>query len=366
MNEKRTDLKAVLRELAAEDSGNAGPHVGLKRLIAYRRGTLPATEREALQEHLSFCSRCTGLLRELRDFEAASSQTDAAGPPSLREQAWASLVQQLPRLSSKPPTIRPITAGRQTPKARHVPRFLYAAAASIALAVAGLSLWAVVTTQQEDGRVARLEQRLEAREESLDAVRRSLEETERRLGEASGQIQRLENEKTERAAVSSADRGQDARQIDELTARVAELSSALAELRRGAQPERIAVASRTIELSAGPRYALRGEQPSELQGGGAVNPVAVAPQPGRFTVAVKLADHPAYGEYRFEVLDRKGEVLWSGRRPGKALLGDAGTSVSINGLAPGLYRLRIEGLQAERTDLLGEYLLEVSFNPAPS
>jgi anti-sigma factor RsiW len=76
VNEKRIDLKAALREIAGEESGGAGPHVGSKRLIAYREGTLPPAEREAVQEHLSLCKRCTGLLLELRDFE------DAGGPSS--------------------------------------------------------------------------------------------------------------------------------------------------------------------------------------------------------------------------------------------------------------------------------------------
>lgn len=357
MNEKRTDLKAALRELAAEDSGDVGPHVGLKRLTAYREGTLSTGEREALQEHLSLCSRCTGLLRELRDFEAATREAGAAGPPSLQEEAWASLVRHLPRLSGKPPAIRSITAGRRVPMAGGIPRFLYAAAASLALAVVGLSSGAVITSQQEGRRVARLEQRLQEREDALAALRRSVAETERELGAARGQIRRLENEQPERAAAAP--------RIEELTARVAELTSALAELRRTARPEPIVLAAREIELSVAPRFALRGQQPSELQGGGAVNPVQVAPRPARFTVSVNLANHPPYGEYRFELLARDGEVLWSGRRPGKAVLGDAGTSVSVNGIGPGLYRLRIEGLREDRTDLLGEYLLEVAFGPAP-
>lgn len=366
VNEKRTDLKAVLRELAVEDSADIGPHIGPKRLIAYRQGTLPAAAREALQEHLSLCPRCTTLFRELRELETAAPEAAPAGLQPLQEETWASLVRQLPRLSSKPPTIRPIAAGRQAPKARPTPWFLYAAAASLALTVVGLSWWAAVTAQQEDRRVARLEQRLEAGEESLNAVRRSLVETERQLGVARGQIQKLESEKTERVVVSSADRGQDARRVEELTARVGELSSALAELRRTAQPQQVAAATRPIELSIAPRFALRGQKPSELQGGGAVNPVLIASQIGRFTVAVSLANHPNYGEYRFELLARQGEVLWSGRRSGKTILGDAGTSVSVTGIGPGLYRLRIEGLQDDRTDFLGEYLLEVSFSSAPS
>jgi anti-sigma factor RsiW len=347
-----------VNENRAEDSADVGPHVGLKRLTAYRQGRLPAQDREALQEHLSLCPRCTGLLRELRDFEAAARDTGAAGPPSLREEAWASLVRHLPGLSSKPPTIRPISAGRQVPRANRVTRFFYAAAASLALAVVGFSLWSAITSREESRRVARLEHRLQAREEALAALRQSLAKTEHQLGEVRGQLRRLETEKAERAA--------DAPRIEELTARVAELTTALAELRRTSQPERTVLASKEIDLSVSPRFALRGQKPSELQGAGTVNSVRVAPPAGRFTVSVNLAHHPTYGEYRFELLARDGEVLWSGRRPGKGLLGDAGTSVTVSGIGAGLYRLRIEGLREKRTDFLGEYLLEVSFNPAPS
>jgi len=91
VDENRIDLKTALRELAAEESEDMGPHAGLERLIAYRRGTLPAAEHEALQEHLSLCKRCAGLLLELRGFEAASAGGVAAGPESLRQDAWESL-----------------------------------------------------------------------------------------------------------------------------------------------------------------------------------------------------------------------------------------------------------------------------------
>lgn len=320
MDEKRIDLKAALRELAAEESGKAGPHVGTKRLIAYRQGTLPAEEREAIQEHLSLCSRCTGLLRELRDFEAAVAEADP-GPEPLRQEAWESLAQRLP-----PP-----------PRARRIPPLFYAAAALL-LAVLGLSFWAAVTVQRSRQRLTSLEQRLEEREAALA-------ETERQLEAARGQLQ---------------SRGQTVAQVEELETRVAELTSALEEIRRNLpEPggERIAA----VEVSVAPRFALRGQEPSGsgfLQGKGAVNPVRL-PEEGRVTLALSLSGHPVYGEYRLELVDSSGEVLWSGRRPGRSLLGDAGTSVSVNGLEPGDYRLRVEGLSPERTELLAEYLLQV-------
>jgi hypothetical protein len=323
-----------------------GPHVGLKRLIAYRQGTLPAAEREDLQEHLSLCERCTGRLLELRDFEAAAAGGGAAGPESLRQEVWESLERRLPRQGS---AIRPIAAAAQREAPRRLPRFAYAAVAALLLAVAGFAVWSAVTAQQDR---ARLEERLAEREDALGAVQRSLAEAERQLD--------LERERVEPAG-----------RVDELEARVAELTSALEELRRTTRApekrEQTAAASQQIALSVAPRFALRGQEPTGsglLRGGGAVN--SVPAQGDRIGVELTLADHPVYSEYRFELLDRNGQVLWTGRRPGKSLLGDAGTKVSIQGLGQELYTLRIEGLRPDRTDLLAVYLLEVTRTGEPA
>lgn len=338
MAEKDIDLKAALRELAAEEPGEAGPHIGLKRLIAYRQGALPAAEREAVQEHLSLCPRCTGLLRELRDFEAASARGEA-GPEPLRQEAWDSLAQRLP---AKTPEVRPLAgvARREMPRLQRFSSLLMVAAALLLVGI-GLSVWAVITAQQGRQRLMRVEQRLKEREETVAALQSSLAKAERQLKAAQGQLQTLEKERNQ-------------------------LSSAVEELRRTRQaPEgrdRLAATPQGIELSVAPRYVLRGHQaPASglLRGDGAVNPVRMPPPGGRLTVALSLADHPVFEEYRLELVDRDGEVLWSGHRPGRALLGDAGTSVSIKGISLGRYRLRIEGLSPDGGDLLAEYLLEI-------
>jgi hypothetical protein len=340
VDEKRTDLRAALRDLAAEESGDAGPHIGLKRLIAYRQGTLPAAEREALQEHLSLCTRCTGLLAELRDFEAASARGDAAGPESLRQEAWDSLARRLPGIT---PAVRPVAT--LAPRRRPVSYLLYSAAAALLLAVIGVAVWSAAAVRQER---ARLTQRLEEREEALAAARRSLADAERQLAAARGSIQDLENKRT-------------GGREEELEARVAELTSALEELRRTARAPgggdgQLAASSRDIDLLIAPKFALRGEKESEFLRASTMNRLR---QADRLTAALQLGSHPVYGEYRFELTDKNGEVLWSGRRPGRSVLGDAGTSVSIRGLGPGRYWLRVEGLYPDRTALLAEYLLEV-------
>ena len=155
MDEKRTDLKAALRELTAEESADLGPHAGLKRLIAYRRGTLPTAEREALQEHLSLCRRCTERLLELRDFETASARGDAAGPETLRDEAWESLARRLP---SKVAAVRPIAAASRGREPRlRAARFVYGVAAALLLIAIGLSVCAMVPVRPERLQRARLE-----------------------------------------------------------------------------------------------------------------------------------------------------------------------------------------------------------------
>lgn len=319
---------------------NSGPHPGTRRLIAYREGTLPEAERDALQDHLSLCPTCTGLLRELRDFEAAAAGAVEAGPERLRQEAWESLADRLPRLPGKAPAVRMLPAAS----------WVYAVAAVLLLAALGLSIWSTVMVRRERRRLAELEQRLAEREAALSEAQRTLAETERRLQAARGRIEDL----------------QDARPLKtreaELEARIAELIGDLEKLRRAPRepggPDRLTAGPQQIDLFVTPLFTLRGQEPehSFLRGGGAVNPVA---QADRLALAVDLSAHPAYAEYRFQLLDQDGKVLGTGRRPARSVLGDAGTTLSVAGLSPGSYRLRIEGLSPGRAELLGEYLLEV-------
>lgn len=317
----------------AASTGVAGPHPGPKRLIAYREGRLSAAEREALQEHLSLCPHCTGQLRELTAFAAAAAGAVEAGPEALKREAWDALSRRLPRSA---PKVRPIV---RVPARRPRVGYVQAIAAGLLLAALGLAAWSMLRARDEGRQAAEVALRLREREAALA-------EAERQLRSARGRIESLESRPGEAA----------------LEARIAELSAALEELRRqlrqAGDRDRIAAAGRQIDLAATPRFALRGQEPEDgfLRGGGAANFV---PPAERILLAVATTDPPAFPEYRFELLGPKGEVLWSGHRPGSAVLGDAGTTVTLSGLGPGRYRLRVEGISAERTELVGDYLLDV-------
>ncbi|HYH44218.1 MAG TPA: zf-HC2 domain-containing protein, partial [Thermoanaerobaculia bacterium] len=246
-------------------------HAGTKRLIAYREGTLPEAEREALQEHLSLCPRCTGLLRDLRDFEAAAAGAVETGPEPLRQEAWESLVRRLPRETKTPPAVRPaptLPARRQP-----VASWVYAMAAALLLAAVGFSIWSAVMVRQERRRLADLEQRLEERESALAEAQRALAESERQLQAARGRIQGLQKDQPDTLP--------DTRET-ELEARIAELTADLEKLRRTPRapggPDRITAGPRQIDLSVAPRFALRGQEPGDgvLRSGGAVNPLRQA------------------------------------------------------------------------------------------
>lgn len=302
---------------------STGPHIGTRRLIAYRQGTLPESERDAVQEHLSLCTRCVGLLRELRDFETGTESGAEDGPEPLREEAWASLVRSLP---AKPPATRPATP-LPRPRASYLPYAAIAAIAALLLAVAGLAF----LLQAERQRLANLERRLAAREEALSSLQRSLADAGHQLDQA---------------------RGRNSGREAELEARISELTAEIEGLRRTSKaPDRMALAE--VEVSLAPRFILRGQESSGLlREGGEANRVRI--QNGRVTFALKVPDtRPVV---RFELADRAGRVIWSAGRPIESVLGDDGTSVTIAGLTPGRYRLRI-GMPEDTEDT--EYILDV-------
>ncbi len=124
-------LRAGIRALAAEDRRGLEPHPSPDELLAYSAGDLSEVERERLQDHLARCPECTRTILDLESFP---------GVEPVREEdrlADFDLAAEWRRFQSQAdagPAPR-----RASPFASA--RFAYALAASLLLAVIGLSVW---------------------------------------------------------------------------------------------------------------------------------------------------------------------------------------------------------------------------------
>ncbi len=330
-------------------------HPRAGRLIAYREGRLAEGERATIQEHLSLCRRCSTLLLELRAFEQGTNATEELptengdddgsreGNPvdSNREEAWLALRRRLP---PAPPAAR-----HHLPASSRRPREPWLATAATVLLVVSLGLaarWAVLLQRERQQSVA-IELRLAEQASALVAAQRSAAEAARQLDEAQERLSRLQ------AGPSGTERADRERRLE---ARIVELSQALERLRQRVE---VQGGGPGPELAVTPRFSLRGQTSREpyLRPGGAGNPL---PWAERWTLAVDTAAFPLFPDYRFELAQPDGTLLWSGRRPASAVVGDAGMAITLAGLVPGRYELRVEGLSSRRTELLGEFRLDVA------
>jgi hypothetical protein len=154
-----------VRAIYRQPDGSADHHPDTEELIAYVNGTLPSTERDAIERHLSECDRCAEVLSDARDFFDAPRE----GEPELSEiesaGAWRSLARRLP------------TGHASSSSA--VPRSTLALAASVVVAV-GLGV-ATVQLQRENRDLQSLLTTRETRLQELEAANRELQESGSRL-----------------------------------------------------------------------------------------------------------------------------------------------------------------------------------------
>lgn len=175
MDRDKPPFDPALKELAARDRRNLGPHPTPEQLAAYHARELPAEKVERIKDHLALCHECSALLLDLADFESPEPSPDA---PALTDEdvdtAWQDLRARLARegVPLEPPTapvkpvpslVAPVEAQFATPSpevqttapepsgtvvplqrpelARRSPRLAYSLAAVFFLATVGLSIW---------------------------------------------------------------------------------------------------------------------------------------------------------------------------------------------------------------------------------
>ena len=129
-----TDPEAELKTVVAGLAAGKGSHPSEDDIAAYHAGTLPPDEAALLQDHLVACPECTNLLLSLEDFTREAEPAPAAEIAA----AWEGLRARLPVRHSPPAPSLP-GPRRSRPSSRRASPWLSALAASLLVAVVGLS-----------------------------------------------------------------------------------------------------------------------------------------------------------------------------------------------------------------------------------
>lgn len=285
----------------------------------YVRHGLAADERRAFQEHFFACDECFEQVQTTARFVAGVREASRAGVLTAER------------------------AGRPRPTSRLLPAFLKqgwlaqwarpAAAASLLVALALVSLWAL-SLRRQNQRLA--EQTAGQKDEQTAEQGRAAE----RLRDLEAKIRELE-------AGDSASR----EEKESLTQEVGRLKEQLAATERERETY---LAQRTrpeVNVPVRNIYPVGDSQRSG--GGGEINRLQV-PRGSRTFVLI-LGDYkPGYTDYRLEILDSGGRVLarWAGLRPGPD--GDLSVLLDRTLLSRGKYRLRLYG----RREQVAEYVVQ--------
>lgn len=140
MNERASGFRDTLRELI-EGSPEPSDHPSPDQWIAYHRGELAADEEARFQEHLVRCRDCFDLAAGAAEL-ASPDEEPGAGQEVETAAAWRLL---RPRLDPAPDPprgeIRELAGLPQRRRGRAGPLSPYALAASLLVALAGLTVW---------------------------------------------------------------------------------------------------------------------------------------------------------------------------------------------------------------------------------
>jgi hypothetical protein len=143
MSEARDELRRTLRETAA---AGRGAHPEPDELAAYHGGFLPPEAERRLRDHLVACGECAALLLDLEGLADPGFGAGRPGAAAERDAAWESFRAQIAAAAPVPPPVTapvsepaPAPVLRGTFRPERNPRWLYALAATLLLAVGVLS-----------------------------------------------------------------------------------------------------------------------------------------------------------------------------------------------------------------------------------
>lgn len=310
--EFRAYMKAVNRPSDTSDER----HLSEAQMIAYCRGEMEQTEREAAQAHLVHCEQCIALFRNASDFLEPARPDEEDVTVAETNDAWRSLAARLPLETHK--TVVPGDFQRShDSKVRS--RLTLAMAASLLISF-GLLTWQTWRLSRE-----------------RESLRYSQEISENSKRELENRLTQLEQ--------TSAD--QLKRERDERLAAEAERDQLLAQLQTSPQtPEYV------------PVYSLR---LSSERGGD--NDLRLRFAPSVKTARLRLLINKPYEFERFtvEFVDSNGKTVQtaSGLRP-RDNEGALTFKVNRATFNAGNYHLRLFGHRGESRQQLGDYGLSVT------
>lgn len=273
MNEETGSFTDILEVAAGEVRKGLREHPSPDELIAYQSDEFPKSERNRLQRHLAYCSRCTEAVLDLENFPDVEHRQKDLDPEAVRDRDWQGLCERLeisaaaetgPRREMDPPR----AAGRTI-------SFYQLLAATLLLAAIGLSVW-----------------------------------------------------------------------VANLRLRVAAL----------VQPQANIFVHDLLPLEEG--------QTRDSEAG---DVLVIPPGMDRVVLILNQQNLRSYRDYRLEILDRDGGVLWQGEELVRTPEGSFSIELARDLLTPGHYRLRLYGLAEAETPLLASYLVrvDVGFSGGP-
>jgi hypothetical protein len=148
----------LLRSLL-EEEGRALDHAAPEQLVDYRAGRLSPEKADLLERHLRGCQECSGLLRDLAEFEEFTPAPAEALADREGQAAWQRLQERLPvsvpaavagprsgpvLIAQPSPLLREPKkrdGAYETPTFRARPRYEFLLAAALVGCVVGLGVW---------------------------------------------------------------------------------------------------------------------------------------------------------------------------------------------------------------------------------
>lgn len=317
----QSEFRIYMKAAASQPAKVISRHLSEAEMIALYQGTLTAAATEAGNTHITQCSECLQLWRDVRDFLApATTEEPEAGEFELRRE-WKDLWGRIQ--ADQQTVVKP--AATKTGRSSFLPRPALSLAAGLLLTV---SLGAVTLFWRQERRdrlqTQQTTARLETAQQELLARIRQLEQS----GNAQFQLsEQLKQEQEKRL---------------ELETRLAELN----------QPQ-TSLPTYELMLARNERGNAPANQPTY--------DISVPASAKSYLLRISPEGAENFSAYGIELFDNQNRMVWKSER-----LRPENESLSVTFprgyLNEGKYRLRLTGWKGKASTRIGEYNLNLGFS----